>query len=209
MNKSKRKYKVYNGKSIKKLFENSKLYMLVFLFSAGIITGAVSINLDAIITDKLNLLIESYTVIKNGQGIVENFCNSLTVNTVFFIFNILFGFSLIGYPFIIWLPFLRGMGIGTVCGYLYSAYRLRGLGYSILIIYPSAAVSAFAFILACCDSIEYSRNAYMKSIKSRGQFEKDETKIYIIRQVIFLGITVLSSFIDSIFTAGFSRLFEI
>lgn len=209
MSKSKRKYKVYNGKSIKKLFENSKIYMLVFLFSAGIITGAVSINIDAIITEKLNLLIESYTIMKNGQGIVENFCNSLTINGVFLIFNILFGFSLIGYPFIIWLPFLRGMGIGTVCGYLYSTYRLRGLGYSVLIIYPSAAVSAFAFILACCDSIDYSKNAYMKSIKGRGQFEKDETKIYIIRQVVFLGITVLSSFIDSLFTTSFSRLFEI
>lgn len=209
MSKSKYNYKVYNGKVIKKMLENSRIYLLTVFFALGIIIGAVSINSESILIEKLSSLIDSYTLLKAGQGMVENFCNSLSVNSVFLALNLFLGFSLIGYPFIIWLPLLRGMGIGTVCGYLYSVYRFSGLGYSLLIIYPGAIASTFAFILACNDSCEYSKNAYSKSIQGRGQFEKDETKIYIFRQMIFLGITAVSALIDALFSTGFSRFFEI
>lgn len=209
MSKSKYNYKVYNGKAIKKLLENSRVYMLAALFALGIIIGALSINNESVIIEKLTSLIDSYTLLKAGQGIAENFCNSLTVSAVFFAGNLFLGFSLIGYPFIMWLPFLKGMGIGTVCGYLYSVYKLSGLAYSLVIIYPGAIVSTLAFILACNDSCEYSKNAYMKAILGRGQFEKDETKIYLIRQTIFFGISGISAIIDALFSAGFSRFFEI
>lgn len=209
MSKSKHNYKVYNGKAIKQLFENSRIYLLVILFAAGILVGAISINGSSAIIEKLTSLIDSYALLKAGQGITENFCNSLSVSGLFIAINIFLGFSLIGYPFIMWLPFLRGMGMGTVCGYLYSSYRLSGLGYSLLIIYPGALVSTFAFVLACNDSCEYSKNAFSKSIQGRGHFEKDETKVYLIRQVVFLGICAVSAIIDALFSMGFSRFFEI
>lgn len=209
MSKSKYSYKVYNGKAIKKLLENSKIYFLSAFFAIGIIIGASAIKGDSVIISKIDELIDSYTLIKSGQGIVENFSNSLAVSGAFIFVNAFLGFSLIGYPFIIWLPFFRGLGLGAVSGYLYSVYKLTGLGYSILTIYPGAIVSTFAFILACSDSCEYSKNAFAKSIKGKGQFEKDETKIYLIRQGVFLGICAASALIDALTNAAFSGFFEI
>lgn len=209
MSKSKYNYKVYNGKAIKKLFENSRIYFLSALFAIGIIIGAISINKESALIEKLTSLIDSYYILKAEQGIASNFYNSLTVSAMFFASNLFLGFSLVGYPFIMWLPLLKGMGIGSVCGYLYSTYKLSGLGYSLAVIYPGAIVSTFAFILACSDSCEYSKNAYLKAVQGRGQFEKDETKIYLIRQLVFLGICGISAVIDGLFSAGFSRFFEI
>ena len=209
MSKSKYNYKVYNGKAIKKLFENSKIYFLSAFFAIGIIIGASAIKGDSAIVSKIAELIDSYTLIKSGQGGLENFCNSLSVSGSFIAVNIFLGFSLIGYPRIIWLPFFRGLGIGAVSGYLYSVYKLTGLGYSVLIIYPGAIVSTLAFILACSDSCEYSKNAFMKAIRGRGQFEKNETKYYIIRQLMFLLICAFSSLTDSLLSGAFSRFFEI
>ncbi len=206
---SRSKYKVYNGKGIKNFLKNSRIYMLTIFFSVGIIIGAASIHSDSLITEKLRNIIDSYTLLKAGQGVTENFCNSLTVNSVFAVLNLFLGFSLVGYTLIIWLPFLQGMGIGTVCGYLYSAHRLSGLAYSLLIIYPGAVVSTFAFIMACNESCEYSKNAYSKAVLGRGQFEKNETQIFLVRQVIFLGIGALSALIDALLSAGFSSFFEI
>jgi hypothetical protein len=140
---------------------------------------------------------------------LENFCNSLTVNALFFLINLLFAFSLIGIPFIITLPMLKGFGLGCFCGYLYSTFRLTGLGYGILMVYPGAIVSAIVFILACNDSCEYSRNAFRKSIKGKGEFEKDETRVYLTRQLVFSGICAASSAIDSVSYALFSGFFEI
>ena len=209
MSKSKYNYKVYNGKALKKMLENSRIYFLAVVFSIGIVIGAAAINSSSLIAEKTAILIDSYTLIRSGQGIIENFCNSFFVSCLFIAAGLFLGFSLLGYPFLLWLPFLRGVGLGTVCGYLYDAYKLTGLGYSILTVYPGAIVSTFAFILACNDSCEYSKNAYAKSIRGRGQFEKDETKVYLIRQLIFLGICAASAIIDAFSSAAFSRFFEI
>ncbi len=209
MSKSKYKYRVYNGKIIKQLFENSKIFFLTAFFAIGILMGAFVINKNSNIISNLSGLIDSYTVLKSGQGIIANFCNSLSVNAVFIAISLFLSFSLIGYPFIMCLTVLRGMGMGIVCGYLYSTYKLIGLSYSLLIIYPGAVVSTFAFILACNDGSEYSRNAYAKAIQGKGQFEKDETRIFLIRQLIFLGVCAVSAIIDALVSTAFSRFFEI
>ncbi|MDD7194784.1 MAG: stage II sporulation protein M [Clostridiaceae bacterium] len=209
MSRSKYNYRVYNGKVIKKALENSRIYFLTSFFSIGIIIGATAINNDFEVTEKLSAVIDSFIVLRSGQGILHNFCNSLTINSLFIASNLFFGFSLIGYPFIMWLPFLRGMGIGMVSGYLYSVYKLTGLGYSVLIIYPGAVVATFSFILACNASCEYSKNAYAKAVRGRGQFEKDETGVFVMKQLVLLGISAVSALIDAMTAAAFSRFFEI
>lgn len=208
MSRSKYNYKVYNGKILKEMLANSRIYILSAIFAAGIIIGASTVKSDLFVVEKLVSLIDSYTLLKSGQGIIYNFCNSLSISGLFIGAGLFLGFSLIGYPFIMWLPLLRGMGLGVVCGYLYSTYKLIGLGYSLLIIYPGAIVSTFAFILVCNDSCEYSKNAYAKAIQGRGQFEKDETRVYLMRQLVFLGITAVSAIIDAVFSSAFSRFFD-
>lgn len=209
MKKSKYSYRVYNGKIIRKMFENSRIYFMAIFFASGIIIGAATLSNASEFQREILGLIDSYTVLKSEQSILSNFCNSLAVGTAFIALNIFLAFSLIGYPFIMLLPFFRGMGMGIVCGFLYSAYKLTGLGYSILVIYPGAIVSTAAFLLACNDSCEYSKNAYLKAIQGRGQFEKNETKVYLIRQLIFSGVCAASAFIDALFSKIFSGFFEI
>lgn len=206
---SKSKYKVYNGKSLKKLFDNSRIFLLTAMFTAGLVAGAILLKSDSLITDKISILFDTYSSLRAEQSLFQNFCNSFAINGLFIILNIFLGFSLIGYPLLTVLPIFKGLGIGAVCGYLYSTYKFVGLGYSILMIYPGAIVSAFALIVSCNDSSEYSRNAYLKSVRGRGQYEKDETRVYLTRQLVFLGICAASSGIDALFNEIFSRFFKI
>lgn len=210
MSRSNYKYRVYNGKIIKDILKNSKIYFFAFLFILGILFGAIFIKHgNENINDKVNEIAEVYIQSKTGQGVLQNFFASVSVNGFFTVINLFLGFSLIGYPLIIWLPFLRGLGLGVFSGYMYSFYKLVGLGYCAFLIYPGAVISAFSFILACCDSSNYSKNAYEKSIRAKGQFEKDETKIYLFRQFIYFTVCLCSSLIEAVFAAGFSRFFEI
>lgn len=206
---SKLKYRVYNGKSLKKILENTRVYLLILMFIFGLTAGAGVIKSDTGIYDNIISLFENYLNHKSGQGILLNFCNSLSVNILFYLINIFFSFSVIGIPFIISLPMLKGFGLGCFCGFLYSTYRLTGLGYSLLTVYPGAIVSTLVFILACNDSSEYSKNLFLKSIKGKGNYEKDETRVYLTRQLVFSGICAVSSAIDSVSYALFSGFFEI
>lgn len=210
MSRSDYKYKVYNGKIIKDIIKNSRVYFFVLLFIIGILFGALFIkHSDEETAGKINEIVRLYIQSKTGQGMLQNFFASLSVNAAFMLIDVFLGFSLIGYPFIIWLPFLRGLGVGAFSGYMYTFYKFTGLGYCALLIYPGAVISAFAFILACCDSCDYSKNAYEKSIRAKGQFERDETKIYLFRQFIYFAVCLCSSLIEALFTVGFSRFFEI
>lgn len=210
MSRSNYKYRVYNGKIIKDILKNSRNYFMALLFITGIFFGALFIKLEGTgLNSKINEIVSLYIHSKTGQGIFENFIGSASINMFVSAVNIFLGFSLIGYPLIMWLPFMRGLGLGVFSGYMYSYYKLTGLSYCALLVYPGAVISSFAFILACCDSCDYSKNAFEKSIRAKGQFEKDETKIYLFRQVIYIAICLCSSLIEAIFAAGFSRFFEI
>lgn len=209
MSKSKFNYKVYNGKTMKAYFENSRILLLSVIFATGIIAGAIILNKDSEITEKIINYIKESVILKSGQGISELFINSLLSNIFFLAVNIFLAFSLIGYPLVIWLPFLKGLGLGAVIGYLYVYYGLRGLGYTVLTLVPGAVVSVFALITACNSSCEYSKNAYSKAIIGKGQFEKGETKYFLIKQFIYICICAASSMTDALFSAVFLRFFEL
>ncbi len=206
---SKSKYRIYNGKSIKNILNYAGICLLIIMFISGLLIGSSTIINDSELAEKISTLTDSYISVRAGQGVLTNFCNSLSINIIFNAINIFFAFSVIGYPFVIIIPFLKGLGLGAVCGYLYSAYRMTGLGYSLIMLYPGAIVSTFALILACNDSCEYSKNLYNKSIKNRGQYEKDETRVYLTRQLVFAGICAASAVIESLTNQLFSRFFEI
>ena len=207
MGKSKYNYKVYNGKVFKEIIENSRIFILVALFSVGIIVGASAINNNGEMIEKIKYIISNFAMQRAGQGVSDNFFNSMLVNIVFVSLSVFFAFSLIGYPLILLLPFIRGAAIGAVSGYLYLEYKFMGLGYSLLMIYPSAVICMVAMIIIFNESCDYSRNAYLKAITGKGHFEKDETKLFLIRQFIFSIIVVVSSLIDALSVELFSGFF--
>lgn len=209
MSKSKYNYKVYNGKALKKLFENSRIYLFLLLFITGLIVGALSNNSDSEISYKIAETVKSFIASKNNNGFFDIIIISFLSNGLLMLINLFLAFSLIGYPLLIWIPCIKGIGLGAVAGYLYSVYKITGLGYCILTVFPGAIVSTVALIIACNDCCDYSKNAFMKSLRGRGQYEKDETKIFLIRQLIMIGICFVSSFADSVFSIMFSRFFEI
>lgn len=208
MSRSKLNYRVYNGKSLKRIFENSRTILLGVMFSLGILFGATAINSGSYIAQNISKFADSYIIIKSGQGIVDIFINSIISNMVFLILNVFLSFSLIGYPLLFSVPFLKGLGTGIVCGYMYSVYGFSGFGYCALTIIPGTIVSTYALVTACNNSCEYSKNAFLKSILGKGQFEKGETRIFLIRQLVFAGICIISSFIDAVFSYIFLRFFE-
>ncbi|MBO5858313.1 MAG: stage II sporulation protein M [Clostridia bacterium] len=207
MSKSKHRYKVYNGKAVKEILENSRVFILIGLFAIGIIIGSTAIKNNGETAEKIRYIIGNYAMQRAGQGMSENFFNSLLSNMMFVLVSVFLGFSLIGSPLIMTLPFFKGAAIGAVSGYLYLEYKLMGLGYSVLMIYPSSVICMVALIIIFNESCEYSHNAYLKAINGRGHFEKDETKLFLIRQFIFSLIVAVSALIDAVCVELFSGFF--
>ncbi len=209
MGKSEYKYKVYDGKIIKEMLQNSRIFILLLLFAGGIVTGALSLRKDGELISQIQSFISAFTLQRSGQGGLEIFLNSLLINVIFSSISVFFGFSVIGYPLILTLPFARGLAVGVVGGYLYSAYRFTGLGYCALMIYPGAVLSVAMLIMIFNECCEYSKNVYSKSILGRGQFEKNETRYFLLRTLIFTAISATGALADAGGATLFSRFFNI
>lgn len=209
MGKSEYKYKVYDGKIIKEMLENSRVFVLLLLFASGIIVGAVSLKKDNQLITQIQSLVSSFALQRAEQGGLQVFLSSMMINVIFVLSAVLFSFSIIGYPFILMLPFVRGLAIGAVGGYLYTAYRFTGLGYCILMIYPGAILSVAMLLLIFNECCEYSKNVYSKSILGRGQFEKNETRYFLVRILIFTAISASGALADAAGATLFSRFFDI
>lgn len=201
---NKLKYKVYNGNKIKGKFAEIKNAVLFLMMISGIIIGAFSAGKS----DYLKNIAMQYLQFRNVTGFSAVFLKSASVNLAFIASSVFLGFSLIGSPLIYCIVFIKGMGTGALCGFLYFKYGFSGVGYAALTVFPSLVISFFALMMSCKDSAEYSLNAYEKAIRGRGHFENGETRVYLTRQLIYIIIAVFSSVIDSLFALLFSRFFH-
>lgn len=209
MGKSDYKYKVYDGKILKEMLENSRVFILLLLFAGGVTVGALSLRKDNQILAQIQALVSTFVFNRAGQGALRVFIESLFVNISFSLTAVFFAFSVIGYPFIMLLPFARGLALGVVSGYLYSAYRFTGLGYCLITVYPGAIISVALLLLIFNESCEYSKNVYFKSILGRGQFEKNETRYFLLRILIFATASSLGALADAAGVTLFSRFFNL
>ncbi|MCQ2474639.1 MAG: hypothetical protein MJ173_01905 [Clostridia bacterium] len=201
---NKLKYKVYNGNKIKGKFAEIENVVFLVMMISGMIVGAFSAGKS----DYLINIAMQYLKFRNVTGFSEVFLKSAAVNFVFIASSAFLGFSLIGSPFIYCIVFIKGMGTGALCGFLYFKYGFAGAGYAALTVFPPLIISFYALIMSCKDSAVYSLNAYEKAIRGRGHFENGETRVYLTRQLIYIIVAFFSSVIDSLFVLLFSRFFS-
>lgn len=201
----------YTRKSSAILKKNWKILMLLILFTLGMLLGTYLVKQDnKFVLELLPNLFKNYINSKECGSIAVNFISSLSVNFFFLIFSFILGLCVIGIPFIAMIPFLKGVGIGMLCGYMYLKYTFGGLGYCVLIIYPGLIISLLALLMSCNLSISSSYNLLLVSTGNNEKTSKKDAdfKIYCLRNLIVLIITVFSSVIDSIVIKMFSNLFS-
>ena len=93
MSKSKLNYKVYNGKALSKIFENSKIYFLSAMLISGIIIGASVIKNSSELSSMVSEIAEEFVKARDGKGIIGNFVDSLKVSISFNAATVFMGFS--------------------------------------------------------------------------------------------------------------------
>ena len=177
--------KEYGNGVITSLKKNRRILIMMLLFAAGMIIGAVSLKrADSYLSGAFSDMFSVYIRSKGSQSLGMNFINSLAVNAAFMLAVFVFGLCAVGLPLICILPIIRGVGIGMLSGYLYSNFALRGLGYCVLVIYPGLIPSIFALLLACSAGINSSYEMLLSLPSAKAQRGEGSIKIYCMRFLI-------------------------
>lgn len=162
--------KEYGNGVITSLKKNRRILIMMLLFAAGMIIGALSLKkADSYLSGAFSDMFSVYIRSKSSQSLGMNFINSLAVNAAFMLAVFVFGLCAVGLPLICILPIIRGVGIGMLSGYLYSNFALRGLGYCVLVIYPGLILAIFALLLACSAGINSSYEMLLSLSSAKAQ----------------------------------------
>lgn len=194
---------------ITSLKKNRRILIMMLLFAAGMIIGAVSLKrADSYLSGAFSDMFSVYIRSKSSQSLGMNFINSLALNAAFMLAAFVFGLCAVGLPLICILPIIRGVGIGMLSGYLYSNFALRGLGYCVLVIYPGLIPAIFALLLACSAGINSSYEMLLSLSSVKAQRGEGSIKIYCMRFLIICILIVLAAVTDAAASRLFCRLFS-
>ena len=201
--------KEYGNGVITSLKKNRRILIMMLLFAAGMIIGALSLKkADSYLSGAFSDMFSVYIRSKSSQSLGMNFINSLAVNASCMLAGLVVGLGAFGLPLIWILCRRRCVGMGMLCGYLYSNFALRGLGYCVLVIYPGLILAIFALLLACSAGINSSYEMLLSLSSAKAQRGEGSIKIYCMRFLIICILIVLAAVTDAAASKLFCRLFS-
>lgn len=131
------------------------LFTLIFLF--GIVCGTFLMqNLTAAQMEKVSGILEVQLAEKQSQTFLKALVNALISFLGYALAGFLFGLCALGEPFVLLLPFVRGLGAGLFFSYLYTQFAWKGVSYAALVCAPGLALSVGILLYCCQESLSLS-----------------------------------------------------
>lgn len=196
--------------AINKFFnvEFNKKYPITFYITAsvGIAVGVIFQALNDDVKIGTAEAFESFYMGNSQRSAIEIFASSFSVNMLFAAFLLFLGFCAIGFAFVYIVPFFSGLGIGAVCGYIYSSYLLKGVLYCALLVFPTALIGLFALILACNESAQMSLDILRLIRKNGDTDERIRADLFLLRYAVIVIILAFASLVYSVGVLVFFRL---
>ncbi len=186
---------------------NKKYPIVTSVFAAiGIICGVVLTVINETAEIGAAEIFTKFCTVNQSLGVPEMVISSFLQNIIIILFLMFLGFSSVGYLFVYLAPFFKGLGLGAMCGYIYSSYLLKGVAYCCFLIFPAAVLQLFALMLACNESIQMSKDI-QNIIRKNGNTEtKIRTDLYVLRYAVITFAVLLAAVLYSIGVVLFFRL---
>ena len=191
------------------LKQNLVFVFLTALFILGMIYGVLLISAEGRTLEALRLFTGEYTDGLREKTLLQSFGDSFGSVFLFVLIPYLLGYSAIGQPAALLLPFFKGLGLGAFLGSLYQEYGFQGLGYSALIIVPYTLPALLGLFVACRESIRLS-NLFFSGFSSKepGSVTRSVIKLYNIKFLVLCVIVLISAVIHTVCVLVFAGLFR-
>lgn len=186
--------------------KNKLVLISAGLFLTALILGCFAVSLSSG-ADCFGIkpLIDNSARSRAQSSFLQNFGLSLISPMVCILLLFLLGTSAFGWLFSYPAVFARAFSIGLVSGCLYRQ-SLGGIGYFALILLPAYFLSSLCIMFAAADSFAVSRSFFHVVSKPQGG-SPWRMRPYLMRNLIYLGVVVLSALADALMSACFIQYF--
>ena len=183
----------------KALRRNRIMAVLLGSFLVAMLYGSVLIaQADDALKEKLLFLTQEYLSTRGEQSVLTTFLSSSSTSAVYLVSAFFLGFFAFGQPICVFMVLFRGFGLGLSMGQIYLNYQAQGFLYCLVLIVPAAVLFILILVSALKDSIQ-SSNLFLAIFfpKLGAVATPAALKVYGIRYLIYLVLTILTAAIDS------------
>ena len=192
------------------LIGNRGMLFMAFMLLIGMVIGTLLIKYsNPYANHYVSTLFGDFLSARRGQPFFSTLFISFFSVFPFLLALYISGLCAVGLPACVFIPAFRGLGIGLIAGYLYSALSLKGIAFFALIIIPGAFVSSIVLILASRESLHFSTSMFktlLPQVKTNSMFE--DFKKYSIKFLFLLLILFAAAIIDALMSAAFFSFFS-
>lgn len=148
------------------LEKNKEYIFLLLIYVAGLLAG--SLLFKSLDLSKYSSYVSDFLTVK-GDSLLSVAVDRLSVYLIIYVFTILLGLCIIGFPIINLVPLLCGFEVAIKIAFYYNLYSLKGIGYSLLMIAPEAAAFMVILFFTISTSKELSKNIFDISVQKNSK----------------------------------------
>lgn len=199
------------GQIIGFIFEARKhtvVFLLFVLFLVGLLCGNFVVSGSKSIFDLIGELFKSHIKSLNGATFLRSFIYNSVVNVGLILFNFIFGLCAIGFPAPIMSVFIKGLGIGALCSYMYSNFSLKGFGYCMLVVYPVQIIASLMLLKSGQESLSMSLSLLRVLTERQQSNISQNIHKYLMNFIIIIIVNVFLSAVSVILNFYVTKLFN-
>lgn len=170
----------------------SVIYTALF-YAFGLFIGSYFYKISA--TETLNELLRP-----QEHSLANLFISNFCIYFSLYVLVVFLGFCLIGYPIINIIPTVIGLVTGLKASYLFINYSVKGIGYSIIMLIPFAALFLTVIAFTINESTSLSKEL-IHITKNTDKHSELNLKPYIKKYLILALCILIISFVNACLTS--------
>lgn len=135
------------------------------------------------------------STIQNGTYL-EVLSEYIKFDILFYIIMFFIGTSIVGIPLTIFPLVIKGAFMGYLSSYMYCEYDLKGILFSLILLYPVFIITNTSLIYAANESI-YMSKYLLNTITNKNTADNISIKLYLIRYGILFAINIVCIAVNS------------
>ncbi len=187
-------------KTFKKIHTNKRMLVFLFtlLFMAVLFGSFFATKLSTNDLEEIKSSLDTFFSMtkQNKLNPLPAFFQSFGANMMFTIAIWILGISVIGAPLMIVLFFMKAFTLGFTIASMIKIYRLKGLLYSLIYIFPHQVINLLAFIFFIMFSMSLSITLFQALLKKKTVDFSKVMNRYVFILAITIGILIITSLLE-------------
>lgn len=186
--------------------KNSFFILIVGIMTGGVLIGSIAFCGMSSPTNNLSFIANGFIEKRSNTDFANLLLNTFLSSTGQLFIMFILGFWAVAQPIELFLPLLKGLGLGASLAQIYASTGSKGFLIILLLIIPYTLVFVFAIVIAIREAFKLSNIFAKKAFyDTNTDGMKKITKLYCQKFCILEIIIVIASLIDCLCTFLFSR----